>query len=233
MSQRKGVKTGLAISVSLLIHLSLGLVFVVYWKTSNQFDSGRSQDVVIYLNATSTINQDTSPSPGKVKTIWQNPQRPIDIATSKPSSKLLALDSQSSNHNQTERKQTLANNNHLNENIIRSKIQPATKTVTSTNGVASQQQPIVTNPIYRKWKKPVYPRHSIAKNQQGKVLVDARIDEQGQVIDLKIHQSSGYPLLDRAAVQSIKQWIFEPVQHYGGNTEAMVRVPVNFVLAQR
>jgi TonB family protein len=92
---------------------------------------------------------------------------------------------------------------------------------------------IVTNPVYLKWKKPVYPRQSIAKNQEGKVLVDARVDAWGQVIDLEVYKSSGYPLLDRAAIKSVKHWVFEPIQQHGMKIGGMVRVPVSFVIAQK
>ena len=222
MSQKKWTKPSLAIGISLLIHISLGLVFLVYWNTSNQLDFGQPQDVVVYLDSTSAIDRGVSPSSSKLKTMRQNLQRrPTNITTSKPAKsaqKLLAFEE----------------DNRFNENIIHSKVPAAKKIVTLTNKkTASQQHTIITNPTYRKWKKPVYPRRSIVKNQQGRVLVDARIDEQGRVIDLKIHQSSGYALLDRAAVKSVKKWIFEPVQHYGGTADATVRVPVNFVLAQR
>ena len=207
MSQTRWIKPGLAIGISLLIHISLGSVLVVHRKTGNQVDLGRSQDVVIYLDSTSTIEQDASPASDEVKAIRKNlRRRQTDTPTSKPAksaSKPLE------------------------------KVLTETKTVKSTNKVASQQQTIVTNPVYRKWKKPVYPRRSIVKNQQGKVLVDARIDEQGRVIDLEIHQSSGHPLLDRSAIKSVKHWIFEPVKRYGLTTDAMVRVPVNFILVQR
>jgi protein TonB len=91
----------------------------------------------------------------------------------------------------------------------------------------------VTNPVYLKWRKPIYPRRSIAKNQEGKVLVDVRVDTRGRVISLEVHKSSGYPLLDRAAIKSVKYWIFEPARQHGMKIDAMVRVPVNFILAQK
>ena len=78
--------------------------------------------------------------------------------------------------------------------------------------------------------EPVYPPPSIAKNEQGTVMVRVLVDATGTPQDIMIWQSSGYSQLDRSAKQAVMQWRFVPSIRAGIATAAWVEVPVNFVL---
>jgi len=85
-------------------------------------------------------------------------------------------------------------------------------------------------PLYRSNPSPKYPRIARIRGYQGNVLLDVLVNKNGKVNDLKIYQSSGYPILDRAAVSSVKYWLFEPGMIGENKVNMWVRVPIRFEL---
>lgn len=58
--------------------------------------------------------------------------------------------------------------------------------------------------------KPEWPIESLRKNQQGTVKLAFLVDADGTVRESKIATSSGHPLLDNAALNSVRRCKFEP-----------------------
>jgi len=85
-------------------------------------------------------------------------------------------------------------------------------------------------PLYRSNPSPKYPRIARIRGYQGNVLLDVLVNKDGKVNDLKIYKSSGYPILDRAAVSSVKYWLFEPGMIGENKVNMWVRVPIRFEL---
>jgi len=85
-------------------------------------------------------------------------------------------------------------------------------------------------PLYRSNPSPKYPRIARIRGYQGNVLLDVLVNQDGKVDDLKIYKSSGYPILDRAAVSSVKHWLFEPGMVGEDKVVMWVRVPIRFEL---
>ena len=85
-------------------------------------------------------------------------------------------------------------------------------------------------PLYRSNPSPKYPRIARIRGYQGNVLLDVLVNKNGKVNDLKIYKSSGYPVLDRAAVSSVKHWLFEPGMIGENKMNMWVRVPIRFEL---
>lgn len=75
---------------------------------------------------------------------------------------------------------------------------------------------------------PDYPRRALALGQQGTVILHVEVALDGRPRALKIVESSGYQLLDLAAVSAVKQWEFRPLHQNGQPTISWVRVPVQF-----
>jgi protein TonB len=73
---------------------------------------------------------------------------------------------------------------------------------------------------------PVYPSVALAVHKEGIVIIDATIDEQGNVTDTKILRS--IPLLDEAAVAAVRQWKFSPTLLNGVPVPIVMTVTVNF-----
>ncbi len=85
-------------------------------------------------------------------------------------------------------------------------------------------------PIYRSNPPPKYPRTARIRGYQGNVMLDVLVNKNGTVGDLKVIKSSGYPLLDRAAKSSVKNWLFEPGMIGKEKVKMWVRVPIRFEL---
>ncbi|MCW5772172.1 MAG: energy transducer TonB [Rhodospirillaceae bacterium] len=77
---------------------------------------------------------------------------------------------------------------------------------------------------------PRYPRISIAREEEGVVLVRALVNPAGTPQRVVVFRSSGYPNLDEAAIDAVRGWRFEPMVRGGRAVVAWVQVPVRFRL---
>jgi TonB family protein len=75
-----------------------------------------------------------------------------------------------------------------------------------------------------------YPPSGISAREEGVVMIAAEVGIDGQTVDAKIAESSGYPDLDAAALQSISQWSFQPGLKDGKPEARWVRLPIAFQL---
>ena len=75
---------------------------------------------------------------------------------------------------------------------------------------------------------PVYPALAIAAHAAGSVILEAEIDEEGNVANVKI--VSGHPLLVKAAAQAVKQWKYSPTLLNGEPQAVLATVTVVFRL---
>ena len=78
--------------------------------------------------------------------------------------------------------------------------------------------------------KPAYPAPALRERQQGTVVVLAQIDVGGRVSEASIVRHSGSLTLNRAAINEVRRWKFEPALHNGQPIAANVQVPVNYRL---
>lgn len=88
------------------------------------------------------------------------------------------------------------------------------------------------SPIYRVNPPPFYPRTARALGLEGTVELNVLVDAGGRVRDLKLFKSSGHKMLDRAAMESVKNWLFEPGKKGSHPVDMWVVVPMVFKLAQ-
>ena len=75
---------------------------------------------------------------------------------------------------------------------------------------------------------PVYPPVAQAARVSGVVILEAVIGPGGNVTDVKILRS--VPLLDDAAVEAVRQWIYTPTLLNGVPVPVIMTVTVNFQL---
>jgi protein TonB len=76
--------------------------------------------------------------------------------------------------------------------------------------------------------RPVYPPIAQSARVQGVVIIEATIGADGRVKDAKVLRS--IPLLDQAAVDAVKQWVFTPTLLNGVPVPVIMTVTVNFTL---
>jgi TonB family protein len=74
---------------------------------------------------------------------------------------------------------------------------------------------------------PTYPAAARAAGVQGSIVLEAIIDERGRVTRTSLLRS--IPLLDRAAIDAVMQWEYEPTMINGTAVPNAVTVTVNFV----
>jgi TonB family protein len=77
-------------------------------------------------------------------------------------------------------------------------------------------------------RKPPYPADAYRLRQAGLVMLEVRVSAQGTVESLRVIESSGFESLDKAALDAVADWRFEPAQRGGLPVEAIVNVPVRF-----
>ena len=74
----------------------------------------------------------------------------------------------------------------------------------------------------------VYPEEARAAGVQGVVILSVKADETGRVVDAMVLRS--IPLLDQAAIDAVKQWVYEPTIIDGKACPIVFTVTVRFVL---
>jgi len=77
---------------------------------------------------------------------------------------------------------------------------------------------------------PRYPRLARTRGWTGAVRLRIEVDACGDVSSATVAQSSGYPVLDRAALDAAREWRFEPAQRRGGPVAGVVLQTVRFVI---
>jgi protein TonB len=87
-----------------------------------------------------------------------------------------------------------------------------------------QQAKLVRQP------KPVYPPLAKQARIQGVVKLNAIIGKDGTIQNLT--QVSGHPLLVPAAMEAVKQWVYQPTLLNGEAVEVVTQIDVNFTLSQ-
>jgi protein TonB len=75
---------------------------------------------------------------------------------------------------------------------------------------------------------PVYPAMAVSSHVEGMVILEAVVDREGRVEDVRILRS--VPLLDGAAIDAVRQWRYEPLVVNGHLARFIVTVTVNFQL---
>lgn len=80
---------------------------------------------------------------------------------------------------------------------------------------------------------PRYPREARLLDEQGTVLLRVEVAPDGSVKRVEIAHSSGFDLLDEAAVETVSaRWRFVPARRNGVAVQSWVRVPIRFALKE-
>jgi TonB family protein len=77
---------------------------------------------------------------------------------------------------------------------------------------------------------PVYPPLAKQAQIQGTVALNALIGKDGHIENLSV--ISGHPLLDQAAVEAVKDWVYKPTLLNGNPVEVVTQIDINFTLSQ-
>lgn len=81
-----------------------------------------------------------------------------------------------------------------------------------------------------KGPKPLYPPLAKQARIQGKVMLNAVIGKDGSIQNLTV--ASGHPLLVQAALDAVRQWVYQPTLLNSEPVEVVTQIEVNFTLSQ-
>lgn len=93
------------------------------------------------------------------------------------------------------------------------------ETIDTAEDNVEQQQASIISPRVDATRQnnpaPLYPRASLRRQEQGKVILEVLIQIDGSVSEARIKQSSGFKRLDRSALKAVKRWHYIPAQQSG------------------
>jgi protein TonB len=82
--------------------------------------------------------------------------------------------------------------------------------------------------------EPEYPALAQAAQIEGVVILEAIVDEEGHVDEVKVLRSAGAGgVMDRAAITAVKQWRYSPLLLNGKRERFVLTVVLSFTLADR
>jgi protein TonB len=81
--------------------------------------------------------------------------------------------------------------------------------------------------------KPEYPARALKDGAQGTTVLKVEVTATGRVGEIVVARSAGRRDLDRAAIDAVKQWVFEPARRGTTAVAVWATVPIRFVLGER
>lgn len=105
---------------------------------------------------------------------------------------------------------------------------PARRGVAGTPGANSRSVAADLPARFSFHPAPPYPTEARARRWEGIVQLLLSVDASGTVKSAQLLRSSGYVVLDRAALETARQWRFIPARLHGLPVASRVEVPVRF-----
>ncbi len=86
---------------------------------------------------------------------------------------------------------------------------------------------------YARVFKPEYPRKARRAGWEGTTLLKVHVDHRGRSGQVTVDRTSGFDLLDAAAVRAVRRWEFHPAHNGARTVSSWVKVPVVFKLKEK
>jgi TonB family protein len=161
----------------------------------------------------------------------QEPESPL----AQPEMKVVSISNPSAVPSENEKRET---GNRNEEGIImgldvnpHSQTGPPEKTqIAMKNPSLSGGEILFVQPKYAENPKPIYPNEARRKGYEGEVILRVEVLPNGRVGQIGVRKSSGYELLDRSALATVKQWKFIPAKKGEASIPLWVNIPVKFQL---
>ena len=101
----------------------------------------------------------------------------------------------------------------------------------ASTGARSVGAATMARPRYRSNPRPAYPPAARQSRQEGTTILQVEVTAGGHASEIAIQQSSGFPILDQAAVSAVRRWTFEPGRIGALPVSSRVQIPVRFRLS--
>lgn len=92
------------------------------------------------------------------------------------------------------------------------------------------EEVLMVHPKYAENPRPFYPHEARRKGYEGEVILRVEVLTDGRVGGIEVKRSSGYEILDRSALQAVKQWRFIPAKKGEKAISQWVNIPIKFQL---
>jgi len=99
------------------------------------------------------------------------------------------------------------------------------------NTINSDENSQKKTPVLIRYISPEYPTEAKKNHLEGRVSLKLTISVEGKVSDAEVVGSSGYAILDEAAMNTVRKWRFIPAREDDGQTIAStVVMRIAFIL---
>lgn len=115
---------------------------------------------------------------------------------------------------------------------IMSKMEKQQETVKTIPRHSQETISTKSKPGYFQNRPPKYPPLAKQMHQEGLVLLMVEVDRKGMAVKVEVKQSSGYQLLDQAALDAVRRWRFQPERIGDIPFESKVTIPIRFRLEE-
>lgn len=108
---------------------------------------------------------------------------------------------------------------------------PATEETTVSESVSSEEFPgTPIPPQVLRQTEPVYPLRARRRGWSGEVTLTVQVLATGLVGQVQVERTSGYTILDEAAVEAVRSWLFAPAMRGSEPIDGEIPVIVRFTL---
>ncbi len=210
----------LAVGLSIGFHVILVMGFFVYSAFSPAPQS-------------ITMNSGSLALPVHIKLITETTQKASIKKQEKVAEQKAIIDSSASENKTIKQSDQIKTKENKSIDQAGNGLANANASVTEKSEVVglSQTVTVMSEPRYRVTPQPPeYPALAQRRRQEGVVIIDITVEPNGRTADVDIRQSSGYALLDQAAVRAAMKWEIMPHEINGQAVRAAFQVPVKFEL---
>jgi protein TonB len=89
----------------------------------------------------------------------------------------------------------------------------------------------IQTPALARRVDPIYPDVAVAAHIRGVVILEANVDREGRVVDVKVLRTANR-LLDDAAITAVRQWQYRPLILNGSPEPFVLTVVLTFEFAE-
>jgi protein TonB len=199
------------LGISALAHFVFVKNFLVHSSPQKiEFSSGETTEVLII--------EEAPPLPEPIPEPAPTPEAvPEEPAPPKPEEILTT----------TQSKEVAASQPTPEPKKVEKKPTPQRPTPVATAKTANVPQPVVIRNT-----PPIYPETARRAGWEGRVTVRVEVSADGLPMSVALQKSSGYGVLDQAALRAVKSWRFQPRTMGGVAMAGTVDIPVNFTLSR-
>lgn len=100
-----------------------------------------------------------------------------------------------------------------------------------TDGAPAPDAPAAdapAEPIAASAIPPEFPLDAVRRGESGRVLLKVPVGVDGQPGGISVIESSGSEVLDRAALEAVSRWRFQPARRDGEEAASTLEIPIDF-----